>query len=186
MNVRKGIYLVGLAGSGKTTLGKQLADHLQCKFIDLDHEIERRQGKSISDIFNSQGEGNFRIMEREALHEIAGEQGSFVMATGGGTPCYHFNMDTMNDHGVTIYLDVSPGDLAIRVMDAGVENRPIFKSYDHQDLIQEIRDMKEIRDEFYHQAQIKIKDNQITTQMIVSHLESSGYFKKLKPTESLA
>lgn len=177
MNVRKGIYLVGLAGSGKTTLGKKLSDHLKYTFIDLDQEIERKEGKSIPEIFNTQGEGNFRIMERELLHEIAGEQDGFVMATGGGTPCYHFNMDTMNDHGITIYLDVSPGDLAIRVMDAGIENRPMFRSYDHQDLIQEIRDMKEVRDEFYDQAQIKIKDNQITMEMIVSHLESLGYFK---------
>lgn len=177
MNVRKGIYLVGLAGSGKTTLGRQLAAYLNYHFIDLDHEIERREAKSIPEIFSTQGEGNFRIMEREALHEIAGAQDSFVMATGGGTPCFHFNMDTMNDHGITIYLDVSPGDLAMRVMDAGVENRPMFKSYDHQDLIQEIRNMKEVRDEFYNQAQIKIKDNQITVEMIVSHLESSDSFR---------
>lgn len=177
MNVKQGIYLVGLAGSGKTTLGRQLSEKLNFKFIDLDEEIVRREGKSIPEIFASQGQGNFRIMEREALHEIAGVQDGFVMATGGGTPCFHFNMDTMNEHGVTIYLDVSPGDLALRVMDAGVENRPMFKSYDHQDLIQEIRAMKEVRLEFYNQAQIKIKDNQITVEMVVSHLESAGYFK---------
>lgn len=177
MNVKQGIYLVGLAGSGKTTLGKQLAKRLNYQFIDLDHEIVSREGKSIPEIFASQGEGNFRIMEREVLHEIAGSQDGFVMATGGGTPCYHFNMDTMNSHGLTVYLDVSPGDLAMRIMDAGVENRPMFKSYDHQDLIHEIRAMKEIRDEFYDQARVKIKDNQISIEMVVSSLESVGYFK---------
>lgn len=95
-----------------------------------------------------------------------------VMATGGGAPCFHFNMDTMNEHGQTIYLDVSPGDLALRIMEEGVENRPIFKSYDQQDLIQEIRDLKEMREEFYNQAKMKIRDNQITVEKIISNLSS--------------
>ena len=92
------------------------------------------------------------------------------MATGGGAPCYHFNIDTMNEHGTTVYLDVSPGDLALRILEEGVEKRPIFKSYDQQDLIQEIRALKETRESFYNQAKIKIRDNQITVEMIISNL----------------
>jgi len=174
MNVKPGIFLVGLAGSGKSTLGIALAKQLNLKFIDLDEAIEKTAGLSIPEIFERQGEGNFRILEKEALHEIVGAQDSFVMATGGGTPCFHFNMDTMNEHGVTVYLDVSPGDLALRVMDAGVENRPVFESYDHQDLIEEIREHKEKRSPFYEQAKIKIRDNQITTDLIISHLKKAG------------
>lgn len=177
MNVKQGIFLVGLAGSGKTTLGRQLAEVLHLHFIDLDKAIEERAGKTIPEIFSQQGEGNFRIMEKETLHELMGEQDSFVMATGGGAPCYHFNMDAMNEHGVTVYLDVSAGDLALRVLDGGIENRPMFKSYDHQDLIQEIREMKEQRAPFYEEAQIKIRDNRITADLIISHLTSSGIFK---------
>lgn len=171
MNIRKGIFLIGLAGSGKTTLAKQVARLMRYKFIDLDKLIEEKEGISIPEIFQRQGEGQFRLMEREALHDIVAIEDSFVMATGGGTPCYHFNMDTMNEHGTTVYLDVSAGDLALRVIEDGVENRPMFKSYDHQDLIQEIRAMKEQREEFYQQAHIKIKDNQITADLIVSHLK---------------
>ena len=174
MNVKPGIFLVGLAGSGKSTLGRDIADKLHLKFIDLDEEIEKMAGTSIPEIFQNQGEGNFRILEKEALHEIVGEQDSFVMATGGGTPCFHFNMDSMNEHGVTVYLDVNPGDLALRIMDAGVENRPVFKSYDHQDLIQEIRELKEKRAPFYEEAKIKIRDNQISAEMIISHLKEFG------------
>lgn len=177
MNVKEGIFLVGLAGSGKTTLGKELAKLLHLKFIDLDAAIEEKAGKTIPEIFNSQGEGNFRILERETLHELVGEQDSFVMATGGGTPCFHFNMDTMNEHGVTIYLDVGAGDLALRIMDAGIEHRPLFKSYDHQDLIQEVREMKEQRAAFYEQAQLIIRDNQITSDLIISELRSNGFLK---------
>lgn len=177
MNVKQGVFLVGLAGSGKSTLGQQLAKAMHLHFIDLDKAIEEKTGKSIPEIFARQGEGNFRVLEKETLHELIGEQGSFVMATGGGTPCYHFNMDAMNKHGVTIYLDVSPGDLALRVLDGGIENRPMFRSYDHQDLIQEIREMKERREPFYELAKIKIRDNQITPELIISYLNSSEYFK---------
>ena len=171
MNVRKGIFLIGLAGSGKTTLGKQVAHQLGYKFIDLDQRIVEKEGASIPEIFERQGVGQFRLIEREVLHDIVAIEDSYVMATGGGTPCYHFNMDTMNEHGTTVYLDVAPGDLALRVIEEGVENRPMFKSYDHQDLIQEIRNMKEQREEFYEQAHITIRDNQITADLIVSHLK---------------
>ncbi len=172
MNVHKGIFLVGLAGSGKSTLGKELAQRLGYKFIDLDLLIEERVGKSIPDIFAHNGEGQFRIWEHEALMDVIAAEDSFIMATGGGAPCFHFNMDAMNKHGVTLYFDVTPGELALRIIDGGVENRPMFKSYDHQDLIQEIREMKERRETFYSQAQIKIRDNQINVDMIISNLKS--------------
>ena len=169
---RNMIYLVGLPGSGKTTLGKQLAERLNMTFIDLDDAIVEEVGKTIPQIFSREGEGNFRIHEREVLHSISAIQDNFIMATGGGAPCYHFNMDFMNDHGITIYLDVSPGDLAIRLMEEGIEKRPLFKSYDQLDLIQEIRDLKEKREAYYNEALIKIKDNKITADLIVSRLDS--------------
>ncbi len=164
------IFFVGLAGAGKTTLGKQLAEKLSIPFLDLDEAVVKKIGMSIPEYFEFQGEGNFRLREKEALHDICATHDSFVLATGGGAPCFHFNMDTMNEHGKTIYLDVSPGDLALRILEEGVEKRPIFKSYDQMDLIQEIRALKEKREEFYNQAQIKIRDNQITVEKIISNL----------------
>ncbi|MGW8121271.1 shikimate kinase [Roseivirga echinicomitans] len=172
MNETQRIYLVGLPAAGKTTIGKELAEHLGIQFFDLDTEIEKTVGQSIPDYFSFQGEGNFRIMEKETLRNIGATNESFVMATGGGAPCYHFNMDYMNETGITIFLDVSPGDLALRIMDQGVENRPLFKSYDQQDLIQEVRDLSENRLTFYNEAKIKIRDNRITLDTIVSHLKS--------------
>ncbi|WP_339607461.1 shikimate kinase [uncultured Roseivirga sp.] len=172
MNTIHRIYLVGLPASGKTTLGKQLAEHLDMEFIDLDFEIEKVVGQSIPDYFSFQGEGNFRIKEKETLRNIGAAKEQFVMATGGGAPCYHFNMDYMNEMGTTIFFDVSPGDLALRIMDQGVEKRPLFKSYDQQDLIQEVRDLAENRLAFYNEAKIKIRDNRITLDKIISHLES--------------
>lgn len=171
MEKRK-VFLIGLPGSGKTTLGKELAQRLALEFIDLDEKIVEKIEMSIPEYFKQQGEGNFRLREKEVLHEICATYDSFVMATGGGAPCFHFNMETMNEHGQTVFLDVSPGDLALRVMDEGVEKRPIFNSYDQQDLIQEIRQLKENRQEFYNQSSIKIRDNQITVDKIISNLES--------------
>jgi shikimate kinase len=76
----------------------------------------------------------------------------------------------MNNHGTSIYLDVSPGDLALRIMDQGLEKRPLLKSYDQMDLIQEIRDLKENRGPFYNEAKIKLSDNQISVEMIIAKL----------------
>lgn len=170
MKSKERIYLVGMPGCGKSTLGKQLATKLGLKFIDLDDEIEEQIGMSIREYFDLQGQGNFRIQEREVLHSISAIDDGFVMATGGGAPCFHFNMDFMKDHGITIFLDVTPGDLALRLIDEGLDKRPLFKSYDHQDLIAELRAMKEKREPYYNEAEIKIKNNRITVDSIVSQL----------------
>ncbi len=82
------IFLIGLAGSGKTTLGKQLASELDLPFADLDWEIETKENKSVREIFTQQGEDHFRKVESELLREWAGSQKDFVMATGGGAPCF--------------------------------------------------------------------------------------------------
>lgn len=170
MNQIGRIYLVGLPASGKTTIGKQLAEHLGVQFIDLDAEIVKVVGQSIPEYFDFQGEGNFRIKEKETLRNLGSANEQFVMATGGGAPCFHFNMDHMNEMGTTIFLDVSPGDLALRILDQGVEKRPLFKSYDQQDLIQEVRDLAERRLSFYNEAKIKIRDNRITLDKVISYL----------------
>ncbi len=164
------IFLIGLPGSGKSTLGRALSEKIGYQFIDLDEEIVKREGKRIPDIIEFNGEGNFRIIENEVLHALCALGDSFVMATGGGAPCFHFNMDFMNSQGATVYLDVSPGDIALRLLDEGLENRPLIKSYDQMDLIQEMRELKEKREQFYNQAKIKLSDNQITADTIIAQL----------------
>ena len=166
MKSNRRIYLVGLPGSGKTTLGRQLAERLALRFIDLDEAIVAEAGKSIPEIFSHQGESDFRIMEREVLRSISAIEGGFVMATGGGTPCHHANIDFMNEHGRTVYLDVSLAELALRLTGEGVEKRPLFKSCDQQSLTRELSLLKEKRQGFYNQAAIKIKDNQMTVDLI--------------------
>ena len=103
-----GIYLAGFMASGKTTVGRLLADRLGWNFVDLDHEIEARQGVSIAEIFDRQGEPEFRRIEAEALRArvrtIQCGQPS-VVALGGGTLVQPGNFDLVAGNGITVWLD---------------------------------------------------------------------------------
>ena len=99
------IFLTGYMGAGKTTLGKAFARELNIPFIDLDWYIEERLHKSIRELFIERGEASFRELERNMLHEVS-EFEDVIISTGGGTPCFFDNMDYMNGHGQTVFLDV--------------------------------------------------------------------------------
>ena len=108
------IFLVGMPGSGKSTIGRLMANQLQIPFVDLDAEIEALASKSVSSIFEEQGEKQFRKLEAHALTNVIAEYSSGVIATGGGTPIFHDGMKLMNAHGTTIYLEVSLDELIKR------------------------------------------------------------------------
>ena len=110
MTKHKRIYIIGFMGSGKTTAGKKLAAALKWSFIDLDLEIEKSQGKSISEIFSGPGEQLFRQIESETLHSLHIESDT-VISIGGGTPCFCGNMDFMKKNGLVIYLRMTPVQL---------------------------------------------------------------------------
>jgi shikimate kinase len=98
----KQIFLVGLMGSGKTTVGKLLAKELKTSFADTDDLIVSQQGSSIAQIFDLQGEASFRELERKIIVEIEEK----VIATGGGLPVYHQLMDVLLEKGIVIYLKI--------------------------------------------------------------------------------
>lgn len=98
------IYLIGFMGSGKSYTGKRLAVLLGYAFYDLDMLIEEREGCAVSDIFRDKGEAYFRELESRILRETTGMENA-VISCGGGTPCFHHNMDWMNAHGITVWLD---------------------------------------------------------------------------------
>jgi shikimate kinase len=123
-----GIYLAGFMGSGKTTVGRLLADRLGWDFVDLDEEIEAGQRMSIPDIFETRGEEYFRQVETEAIrrrvHKVRAGCPS-VVALGGGAFTREENYDLLEDHGVTVWLDC-PLELARkRVENCG--NRPLAR-----------------------------------------------------------
>ncbi len=110
------IYLVGFMGTGKTTVGRLLADRLGWHFLDLDEEIEREQGRSIAEIFAAEGEERFRAIETAALRKhlrVVRSGRPVVVALGGGTFCRPENVRLLEDNGVTIWLDC-PLDVARR------------------------------------------------------------------------
>ena len=90
-------------GTGKTHWGKIWAKEKAMSFYDLDEVIEQTHHRTISNIFEEEGEEQFRLWEKQALHGF-GQRDQFILSCGGGTPCFFDNMDWMNDHGITIYL----------------------------------------------------------------------------------
>jgi shikimate kinase len=119
------VFLVGMPGSGKSTLGKQLARKLGLAFVDLDHEIEKAENQRITEIFSNRGEDFFRQVESSFLKRWASSPEDFVMATGGGAPCFHKGMEVINNAGVSIFLNVTPNELLSRTS-KNIE-RPLLK-----------------------------------------------------------
>ncbi len=147
-------FLVGMPSSGKSTIGKHLASQLGLIFIDLDEVIVENEGMEITDIFQIKGEQYFREMERKnLLNQIASNKG-YVMATGGGAPCFFNNMEMMNESGVTIFLDVSIKDLFIKLSKKGTEKRPLLKDVLNNNLFKELEEKLLSRKKFYTQATI--------------------------------
>src|SRR5437773_6951846 len=108
------IFLIGFAGSGKTHLGKELADLLKIPFADTDAMVEDQTKMEISRIFLEKGEEGFRKMEAEVLTELLKKRKALV-ATGGGLPCWDNNMKKMNESGLTVYLKASEAFLYHRL-----------------------------------------------------------------------
>jgi shikimate kinase len=142
-------------GSGKTTYGKELAEELGYDFFDLDEAIEKKAGKSIVDIFEKEGEGAFRTLESETLHETEKLDDNTVIATGGGTPCFHDNMEWMNKNGKTIYLKLFETELQRRLADQ-IHERPLLKELTEETLLDFIYKTLRERASFYHQANVVI------------------------------
>jgi shikimate kinase len=101
------IVLVGYMASGKSAIGRILSEKLNIQFIDLDSYIEDREQLSISKIFETKGEIYFRKKEGDCLHELLNLNESFVLALGGGTPCYGNNMDFIANKSSSFYLKAS-------------------------------------------------------------------------------
>ena len=114
------IYLIGMMGSGKSTVGKTLSEKMHKPFIDLDSEIEKGTGKNISEIFDTDGEEQFRKMETKQLKQYS----ESIVACGGGVVLKDENREVINENGATILLTASMEELSYRLSDSG--NRPLL------------------------------------------------------------
>ncbi len=121
----RNIYLVGMPSSGKSTLGRRLARALEYGFVDLDKLIIQDQKRTIREIFASEGEDYFRKVEQRILLDTQLNH-SLVVATGGGAPCFFDNMDFIKANGLSIFLNVSPSELASRILNHNKDDRPLL------------------------------------------------------------
>jgi len=140
-------------GSGKSTVGAVLAERLELPFIDLDRRIEEREGLTISKLFEQKGEAYFRHCESEELQTIIQTTQAAVIATGGGTPCFHDNMKLMNAAGVTLYLHCSIETLQQRI-ESTSDERPVLRQADFS-----LENLLTEREPFYAKAQHTVSND---------------------------
>lgn len=146
------IFLVGFSGCGKSSAAHKMAGIMHGNSIDIDRMIEHQTGKSISEIFEQEGENTFRRIEQDLLHCPWLLSHSFI-ATGGGCPCFFDNMLFMNSVGITVYLQAPASVLAHRVKHRKTA-RPLLAETPDDQLIEEIEHQLLQREHFYSQAQI--------------------------------
>lgn len=180
------IFLVGMMGSGKSYIGAQLASKLGLDFIDLDLELERIEHKKIPEIFATVGEEGFRIIEARTLRKLE-QRNNFVLACGGGTPCFTQNMDWMNRVGLTIYLNPPLDWIQERLDNLEKSKRPLLSGKEDEDLAGFLYDLWVGRRLFYEEADITYTPKNQDT-MLLDLLSIIGSAKKTphlqKKTES--
>ena len=155
------LFLTGMPGSGKTTLGQQLATHLQLPFIDLDEEIVKAAGKSIAAIFEQEGEAHFRKLERDQLQHCISNHSRFVMATGGGTPCFFDNMEAMKKTGTVVFLNTSLPTIQARLAGQEITKRPLMKDVDLKKFAESFKVKFDQRMPVYLQADVVLGEEQL-------------------------
>ncbi|MBT6438513.1 MAG: shikimate kinase [Flavobacteriales bacterium] len=148
------IFLLGFMGSGKSTIGKKLASKMNLKFVDLDGFIEAEMNCSVEDAFALQGEKYFREQEEKALIKMS-KQDDFVVALGGGAPCFASNFSLIKSTGISVYLQMEKVDLYNRLA-ANRGNRPLLYSLNENELEAYISSSLDVREEYYNQADIVI------------------------------
>jgi len=167
------ISLVGLPGSGKSTVGRQLSRRLQLPFFDSDHVIEHQIGCSIREYFEREGEAQFRDVEESVIDELT-QKGPCVLSTGGGVVLRPVNRQYLHDRGHVVYLNSSPDELFRRLRHD--VNRPLLQVADP---LGRLRDLYALRDPLYRQTShfiIETGRPSVSTlvNMIVMQLELSG------------
>ena len=160
------LFLVGLMGAGKTTVGKLLAKHLGKQFIDSDHEIERRTGVKVHVIFELEGEAGFRAREAAVIDELS-QQNNIVLATGGGAILQEENRRALHSRGTVIYLRANVEDLWRRTRHD--KSRPLLQTENPRARLQQLLTQ---RDPLYREtAHLVIDTGEQNVQKLLRNLE---------------
>jgi len=154
------IFLIGMMGSGKSFWTKTMAKWIKSAGYDLDDLIEMTEEKTIAEIFEEDGEEYFRKLEAKILRWFK-EKKKFVLATGGGTPCFQDNMAWMKKEGIVIWLDESV-DILVERLIAQKAHRPLIANLSDEALANFIQQKLVERHAYYQQATYRLSSAQIT------------------------
>lgn len=158
--MKRNIVLIGFMGTGKSEVGKELAEKMGYAFIDTDDLIEKREGFSISDIFEKYGEPYFRKVESEIIEDIS-KKDRVVISTGGGAVINPKNRENLKTKGVIVCLTASPEVIHERT--GSFDNRPLLKT---DDPYERIKGLLKEREPYYSQADITIDTSDMETSEI--------------------
>lgn len=163
------IFFIGFMGCGKTYWGRALSKKLQIPFFDLDEKIEEHEEKPISQIFAEDGEEYFRLLEKDVLHLITESHDMFIMACGGGTPCYYNNIDYLKKSGTVVWINCSVDCLHKRLT-AEKDKRPLIKDLTDSQLRTFIQKKYANRKIFYERASIILNEEEINLDVLVDRV----------------
>ena len=173
MGGKRNIFLCGFMATGKSSVGKRLAEKLRFEFIDMDSVIEAESGKTIPQIFASQGESAFRTLESNMVEHLA-ERTECVVATGGGVIVNPRNLEVLKGCGIVITLTADSETILQRV--GSGEDRPMLHG---EDRLRRIRTLMEKREQAYAQADIILDTSSRSidevVEAIAGHLQESGF-----------
>lgn len=162
-------FLIGMMGSGKSHWAQKISAAYGIEWVDLDAEIENKTMMTIREIFETEGEEWFRKKEQEVLHELTAIK-NMVIATGGGAPCFHGNMEWMNKHGITIWIDETVEVLAERLTKEK-DHRPLIKSLSDDELHNFLTKKLAERTPYYSQATHRLQGNKIALRSFAEILQ---------------
>jgi shikimate kinase len=163
------IYLVGLPGSGKTTMATMLANRLAYQALDLDELIQQAEGLTVPEIFAQHGEEYFRQKEKEALKRTFALS-RVVVATGGGTPCFADNMAQINKSGLAVFLNIPLAIIAGR-LERQAGQRPLLHQSDgDKDLVEQLKALYKKRFSYYDQAEVSVSGQDLNADYVYNKM----------------
>lgn len=163
------IFLIGFMASGKSSVGKKLANKIGLPFIDLDNYIEEKYNTTLRLLMYDRGLEAFRKIEREILQTIIIDYEDAVISTGGGTPCYFDNLDLMKAAGETIYLEVDIPTLVDRLINSK-KDRPLIWGKSKEDLTVYAKDLLDRRQGFYKKSKLTIDGKNLKIDSLIELL----------------
>ena len=165
------IYLVGYMGAGKTTTARRLAQRLGWEVADTDALFEEKYKISVNDFFNKYDEPLYRKLESEVLKATESLE-NVVVSTGGGTACYFDNMEWMNSHGLTVFLQISPKAAVDRVIHSR-HKRPLAEGKSEEELTEFVNSHYASRMPFYEQARLTMKSEDLDVEGLLLSIKEN-------------